>query len=473
MSDENLPWVVKFQPKLIKDLADNIEALNELKLWLKKWEHGIPEKKAAFLIGPPGVGKTVSVHILANEMNFDVLEINASDYRTRTRMEELIGRAATQNITIFGKRRLILFDEMEGISGREDLGGIAAINDIIKETHSPIVLIATSLTEENEEKFRPLGEKSIIIEYHSIPTLNVYSKLAEIAKEAKIEISPEVLEALAIHSQGDLRSVINDFETIAFGRETVSFEDVKNLESRDRKEFTPIIIRNLFAARTLLEAKKAINQAYIGYEELFDWIYENIPLIVDDPGELIEALEALSQADIFDRRAKMFNYRLQKYMYNDMTAGVALSQSKSHGTDLTKQVQIIVSKLGYSTNIFSSNETINGLTVKPTRYLGDSWRSVNDAFRLLGAVWIRGGGAWLIPYIRPPQLKWRYIRTFTSRKKMQSVSAKVAAKLHISKSETVKEVIPLMHIMFRNKENAASISEWLGLEEEESDWLHG
>lgn len=156
-----------------------------------------------------------------------------------------------------------------------------------------------------------------------------------------------------------------------------------------------------------------------------------------------------------------------------MTAGVALSQSKSHGTDLTKQVQIIVSKLGYSTNIFSSNETINGLTVKPTRYLGDSWRSVNDAFRLLGAVWIRGGGAWLIPYIRPPQLKWRYIRTFTSRKKMQSVSAKVAAKLHISKSETVKEVIPLMHIMFRNKENAASISEWLGLEEEESDWLHG
>jgi hypothetical protein len=50
------------------------------------------------------VGKTCSIHLLSNELEFDLLEINASDYRTRTKIEEPVGRATKQNVTIFGKK---------------------------------------------------------------------------------------------------------------------------------------------------------------------------------------------------------------------------------------------------------------------------------------------------------------------------------------------------------------------------------
>jgi replication factor C large subunit len=473
MNSDKLPWAVRFRPRIVSDIADNRDAVNELRLWLRTWEKRIPEKRAVFLHGPPGTGKTSSVHVLAEELGYDLLEINASDYRTRTRMEELIGRATTQNVTIFGKRRLILFDEMEGVSGHEDMGGIAAISDIIKTTRIPIVLIATAIAEDNEEKFRPLRDKAQPIEYKPIPTIDIYTKLERIVRELKLNATPEALEALAIHSGGDLRSAINDMESTARGKGAVTVEDVEGLGSRDKQEYTPIIVHNIFAAKTLQEARRTISQAYVDHEELFDWIYENLPIVLDDKKDLLEGLEALSRADIYAKRVRSSSYRLQKYMFNAMTGGVAFSRTRSEGFGLRRQVMTAAAKLGYPQNAFVYQETANGVIVKPVRYMGDSWRQVNEAFRSLGGVWIRGVSGWAIPYLRPPQLKWRYIRTYHSRRKLQSVAAKVALKCHVSSNEAVSEVIPLLRLIYRDKTMAEATTSWLELEEDEVDWLSG
>ena len=473
MNADSLPWAVRFRPRAVADIADNREAVNKLRLWLRGWDKGIPRERAVFLYGPPGTGKTSSVHVLAEELGFDLLEINASDYRTRTRMEELIGRAATQNITIFGKRRLILFDEMEGVSGHEDQGGVSAITDIIKTTRVPIILIATAITEDNEEKFRSLRDKSQAIEFKSIPTMDVYTRLERIARELKLDTSPDALEALAVHSEGDLRSAINDMESIASGKGSITLGDVEGLGKRDRQEYTPVIIHNIFAAKTLFEARRAINQAYIEHEELFDWIYENLPLILDDRRDLLEGLEALSKADVYAKRARSSSYRLQKYMFNEMTGGVAFSRMRSEGLGLRKQVMTVSAGLGYPQSAFSIQETVSGLMVKPMKYMGDDWRRVNEALRGLGATWVRGGNGWAVPYIRPPQLKWRYIRTYHSRRKLQAVAAKVARRCHISSKEAVSEVIPLLRLILRNNSMAEATIAWLDLDEDEVDWLRG
>jgi len=36
----------------------------------------------------------------------------------------------------------------------------------------------------------------------------------------------------------------------------------------------------------------------MSYDDLFDWIYENLPLVLDDPPDLAEALHALAWANI-------------------------------------------------------------------------------------------------------------------------------------------------------------------------------
>ncbi|MFQ6053587.1 MAG: replication factor C large subunit [Candidatus Bathyarchaeia archaeon] len=473
MTDRSQPWARRFEPRTRKDLVGNGRAVDQLVRWLRSWEKGIPKRRAAFLHGPPGVGKTASVVAVANDLGFDLIEVNASDDRTRKRIDDIIGRASMQRLTVLGKRRLILVDELEGVSGREDYGGLGAIAGVIKETRSPVVLVATSATESWEERFRPLRRISQLIEFGPIRFADILRKLTEITRQVGVSVDDKVLELIAERSKGDLRSAINDLEGIARGRERVSLEDVKWFGERDRQTYTSDALMRLFSARTLRDARQIVSSAYINYDELYEWIYENLPLVFDDPRDLADGLDALARADIHQRRAKGTQaYRLLKYMFNAMTGGVALARRRSQGAGPINQTRSRLMRLGFPPSAFTLSEEPEGVIVKPVRYLGNDWGRVNSALRELGGRWISGGGAWTIPYFRPPQLVWRSRRTWHSRRLRRSVAARVAEMCHVSTREAVDEVIPLLRVIFHGDEGmAGEVSAWLGLEEKEAEWL--
>jgi len=473
MSEQSLPWVERFRPRSIADIAGNISAVEELVRWLRSWKKGIPKQRAAFLYGPPGTGKTVSVQAAARELGYDLLEINASDYRTKNRLEELIGRTTFQTVSVFGKRRMILFDEMEGVSGRQDRGGITAIVNIIKETRIPVVLIASTISENMEEKFRPLRYRCLLIEFKPIPFADILDRLQTIAEMAGVQVDEEVLVTIAMRT-GDLRSAINDLESIAIGKERVSIDDVDWLGERDQKEYTADVLMRIFSAKTLLQARKAISTSMIRYDDLFDWIYENMPLVLDDPHDLARGLDALARADIHQSRARRTQaYRLLKYMFDEMTGGVAIARRRSEGLGLKKQATSILAKLGLPLSTFTIYETPEGLLIKPNKWLGrEKWNQVNQAFRAMAGGWDNDGGFWRVPFFRSPQIRWRYYRTVHNRRRMNSIAERVAKKCHISSKEAVGEVIPLMRVIFEGDDRMAKeISGWLELEDKEAEWL--
>ena len=54
-------WTVKYKPKTLGEVVGHRNAIAELVSWLRSWEKGIPKKRAAFLHGPPGIGKTLII----------------------------------------------------------------------------------------------------------------------------------------------------------------------------------------------------------------------------------------------------------------------------------------------------------------------------------------------------------------------------------------------------------------------------
>ena len=72
-------WVVEHKPKSLKEVVGNRDAIQKFVNWVKSWEKGAPKKRAAFLYGPPGIGKTVTVEALANDFHMEFVEKNASD----------------------------------------------------------------------------------------------------------------------------------------------------------------------------------------------------------------------------------------------------------------------------------------------------------------------------------------------------------------------------------------------------------
>jgi DNA polymerase III delta prime subunit len=123
------PLVERYRPERLDDLIGNHRAVEALRRWGQSWAPGagIPRQRAALLEGAPGLGKTTAALALAREFGWSLVEMNASDARNRTAIEEVAGRASLSvgftdeggfRPSKEGGRTLILLDEADCLSGR-------------------------------------------------------------------------------------------------------------------------------------------------------------------------------------------------------------------------------------------------------------------------------------------------------------------------------------------------------------------
>jgi len=105
------PWTQKYKPKTMAEVIGNQEAKDKILKWVHEWDRKPPKKRALFVHGPPGTGKTVIAEALANDLDMELVQNNASNYRTADAVQKFAG-TASHYTTLFGKKRLILFDEL-------------------------------------------------------------------------------------------------------------------------------------------------------------------------------------------------------------------------------------------------------------------------------------------------------------------------------------------------------------------------
>src|ERR1035437_6625915 len=133
--------VEKYRPRTLSEVRGNHKAVEELRKWALNWP---AEKTAALLYGKPGIGKTSSAVALANDMGWQVLELNASDKRTQGAINVTAG-AASRNASLQNAQKLILLDEIDNLHGNSDRGGAKAVTELVKKTREPVILTANDL----------------------------------------------------------------------------------------------------------------------------------------------------------------------------------------------------------------------------------------------------------------------------------------------------------------------------------------
>lgn len=309
-------WVEKYKPKF-HELEGQLEAKEELKSFIINFFKN--RKNAAMVYGPSGTGKTAAIYALANQMNFEIIELNASDFRDKNQLHNIIGGSLEQK-SLFSKSKIILVDEIEGLNAR-DRGAIAEMLRLLTKKRYPIIFIANDAW---QEKIRKLRTKSQLIKFKTLDKETIIKILKKISISEKLKISGQVLGILAAQSKGDARAAINDLQSIAMECNTIGKENLSCLGFREKDE-------NIFQALKVIFKTKsafgAFDNVQFELNTLILWLDENIPIEYSGR-DLIEAYNILSIADVFRGRIiRRQHWRFLSYVNTFITQGIALAKT--------------------------------------------------------------------------------------------------------------------------------------------------
>ncbi|MEK6951324.1 MAG: replication factor C large subunit [Nanoarchaeota archaeon] len=406
-----LLFTLKYQPRNEQQLFGQDTAVAELKDYILHYKQ--KPQRAALLLGPIGNGKTSSVYALAKQLNYDLLEINSSDLRNEESMRTFLGSALGQQ-SLFFRPKIILVDEIDNISGREDRGCIPALIKVLEKSTFPVILTANDIS---DSKFKALGKSCQQIEYHKLQYRTIGHALRWVCEQENIQYEEKAINTLARQADGDLRGALIDLQVCSGGssddsRNNLTSGQVETLSNRKRTETIFNALTLIFKSSSIETALPALEDVDMDLQEVIPWIDENLPKEYLQPAALAKAYEFLSRADIFQGRIRrQQHWRFLVYINSLLTAGISSAKKEKN------------------TNPVQYNRTMRFLRM---------WQA---------------------------KMKWA---------KKKEIAGKLAAATHTS-HKVAYEQVPYLEVIFQKSrgkgKEAEEITRELRLEEEEVEWL--
>ncbi len=295
-------WSEKYRPQSIVDMVGNEEARTAFVEWFAKWKKGT---KPLLLVGPPGIGKTTLANLASKQFGYDMIGLNASDIRNKQRIQEILS-PVLGNLSIFGKQ-MIFVDEVDGIHGRSDFGGVEGLIKILKEPTVPIILAANS---ETSDKMKGIKKVVKTIHLKPLPPRLLQLYLQKILKNENAKLGLGSIIKIIINSRGDLRSMINSTQALVTGFEPSTGMSFENLNVEDG-------INAFFKANSKDEARIVLYSLRIDPREKINAFYSSVITSNISQIEMEKMLQVLSEADLlYGRIMKTQEWRLLRYLDN-------------------------------------------------------------------------------------------------------------------------------------------------------------
>ncbi|MEW6604835.1 MAG: AAA family ATPase [Thermoproteota archaeon] len=328
-------WSEKYRPKTVQEMVGNEDARLAALKWLTGWVSG---SKPLLLVGSPGTGKTTFVHAIARQFDFDLVEMNASDARNKETLQARITPVFQNTANLLGRKIMLFLDEVDGISGREDSGGLDVLVDLMKEPTVPVIMAANA----KSTKIKDLAKVCKTVEFSPVPPRLLMLFLDHVLRSEGVKLGPGDRISIVNNSRGDIRSMLNSAQSRVSGYATVSNRDIVDIDIADA-------VNGYFNAGTMDQASQLIANADASYpdprygispedrrKDMLAALFSSIVSSKIEQEDLAHMLDVLSKADMIVGRANARReWRLLKYVSSIIAAGL-YERSRQKGIKYTQ-----------------------------------------------------------------------------------------------------------------------------------------
>ncbi|XP_073821314.1 germ line transcription factor 1 [Musca autumnalis] len=345
VTEDMMAWVDKYKPTSVKDIigqqgpASNVAKLTN---WLSKWyvNHDGKKKlqkpnpwaknddgsfyKAALLSGPPGIGKTTTATLVCKELGFDTVEFNASDTRSKRLLKEEVSELLS-NKSLYGyfhgnaqavtKKHVLIMDEVDGMAGNEDRGGIQELIGLIKESSVPIICMCN---DRNHQKMRSLVNYCYDLRFNRPQLKQIKGRILSICAKENIKLDSTKLDEIISATNNDIRQSINHISLLSAGKELNLSSDKKSSKEEDKIAQKDLKMGPWDVVRKVFSADEHKTMSFYDKCDLFFHDYSLAPLFVQQnylivspagpKSEVIQKMantaDSLSLGDLVDKRIR-------------------------------------------------------------------------------------------------------------------------------------------------------------------------
>ncbi|XP_034713970.1 replication factor C subunit 1 isoform X2 [Etheostoma cragini] len=306
----SLLWVDKYRPRSLKTVIGqqgDQSCANKLLRWLQNWyrhHSGGSSKppvarfgkfggkddgsgfKAALLSGPPGVGKTTTAALACEELGFSYVEMNASCTRSKNSLKEVVSESLN-NTSIEGfykgtsqkvsSKHVLIMDEVDGMAGNEDRGGIQEMIGLIRTSKIPIICMCN---DRNHQKIRSLANYCFDLRFQRPRVEQIKGAMMSLAFKEGIKIPPPALNEMILASNQDVRQVIHNLSMWSAKNKVMTYDQCKSDAASARKDMKlgPFdVCRKVFAS-----GEETAHMSLIDKSDLFFNDYSLAPLFVQE-----------------------------------------------------------------------------------------------------------------------------------------------------------------------------------------------
>ncbi|KAJ7510162.1 P-loop containing nucleoside triphosphate hydrolase protein [Mycena galericulata] len=255
---EDTLWVDRYRPRQFTDLMGNERVARETMTWVKQWdwcvfgktkgkkrprdddeafdaedEYHRPREKLLLLSGPSGLGKTTLAHVVARQAGYEVMEINASDARSGSVIDDRI-RPALESGSAVGSTKpvLLIIDEIDGATGAGENSN-TFIHKLVQLTYDrpwkksrsgkgrdpnakrpilrPIICICN---DQNAASLTKLRAHALQIRFARPADIHTVKRLREVCEIEGLKADSRALTTLVGVARGDIRGCLNTLQFI-------------------------------------------------------------------------------------------------------------------------------------------------------------------------------------------------------------------------------------------------------------------